>query len=200
MLRWIHQRLEGCDCVDGCPKCCSELGTIPEGQLPHAGYEPADAISRRHAYVLTCALLGRTPDWDAFVAGQREAGEQAAVPKTRDALMRIVDQVIGSPDGEYRDGTWTELFKHWMNLSGAFIADVKWLDEWPTTLSDKTLGIYSSSENVVYVKPGVTEQSLRQTLVHEFRALLAVPQRRVRSGDAPSLVRSQAVLRRHARH
>jgi len=190
LLRQTLRRLERCDCDDGCSACCGGLGTIPVHLLPHQGFEPQDAVSRKGAYLLTCAALGKKPDWRRFYEGQRrrrQLGGDEEGPSATDAdMQRLLDEVLGLPDekGVMRGGLWQELFgapphpsaeagtpsteapgsTAWMVLRTSFLAPA----QWSSTLPDNAVGVYLPGSNQVEVRPGESEDTVRETLVHEY--------------------------------
>jgi len=190
ILRRVHRRLERCDCDNGCSACCGGLGTIPREQMPRPGFEPEDVISRRGAYLLACAALGRKPDWDRYYEGQRRrrqpGGDGTGPAITESELQRLLDEILGRPDnqGVLRGGLWQELFgapsatqkgqeeagssgpspATLMLLRKEFLAPARWAAEIPEGVA----GFYAPGPNQVEVRPGMTADMVRETLVHEY--------------------------------
>lgn len=190
LLRRVHRRLERCDCDDGCSACCGGLGTIPVHLLPREGFEPQDAVSRKGAYLLTCATLGKKPDWKRFYEGQqrrRQPGEEGEGPSATDAeLQRLLDEILGLPDqeGTMRGGLWQELFGEpprptgqardpsteapgstaWMVLRRAFLAPA----QWNSAMQENWMGLYRPGTNQIEIRPGMSEDAVRETLIHEY--------------------------------
>lgn len=163
LMDWMHERLESCDCRDGCSRCCGGLGTTPvSSSLPH--FTAEDQISRSGAYLLTCGLLGRSPDWERF-------GEDALAGRTDQRisdrqLARFVEELIGTEAGNFLDGLWHRLFGQHMTLDRSFVAAATWMDG--ENDRPDCAGYYNSASNVVFIRPGPTLSYLRETIFHEF--------------------------------
>lgn len=166
-LNWAWERLENCACKDGCSACCVGLGKIPALLLPAEGFREEDAISRKGAYVLVGALLGRKLDWTRFKAGGEDEEEPPKpLPEGGDELARALAEIVGTAQGQYRDGEWHKLFRGFMDLDGAWLAAASWEDPW--SMEECYIGYYDPNSNRVRVKKGVGGPGLRLILLHEF--------------------------------
>jgi hypothetical protein len=94
LLEWVVERLESCDCKDGCSRCCGGLGSIPEKEMGGYRFEPEDAVSRYGAYLLGCRLLGRGPNDRAYYGGKGLNAEERMLKPTgtKEELGRIVGE------------------------------------------------------------------------------------------------------------
>ena len=171
LLAWTHQRLERCDCADGCSMCCGGLGVLSlaeweasEGQYG-AKFTTADVVTRRGAYWLTCLLLGVDPDWQAFVEGSRRGPDSNDGVVDEDDLQTLVAEVIGTKAGQYRDGLWTQLFGDRMVLPPARVAPAEWLAD---DQAPGAAGLYVTGSNQVKIRRGLDRLFLREVIVHEF--------------------------------
>jgi len=167
---WVHERLEACDCDDGCSACCGGLGVMPLADYEHGHdslhYGPGDVISRKGAYLLACAVLGREPDWRAYL--RRCDGDDGLAPLTDAALQGLVRQVIGTEAGAWTDGLWSrDLFGEQMAFAPTDVASVQWMvDDDPR--GDGSVGFYVSGHNEIHLRAGRTEEEVLATLVHEL--------------------------------
>ncbi len=171
ILDWAHERLERCDCADGCSMCCGGLGTLSLDEWKESAgrYGPKftedDTVTRRGAYYLTCLLLGKEPDWRAFKEGNR-GGTEGDDPVVSDGdLQGLVAEVIGTPSGQYRDGVWTQIFGDRMPLPVDRVAAAGWM---PGGDSDGVAGLYFSGTNQVQVRKGLPPIVTRQVILHEY--------------------------------
>ncbi len=167
MFDSIHQRLERCDCEDGCSICCGALGTIPRSLLPRHGYENEDAISRSGAYQLVCGILGRTADWEEFGRGKVDR-LAPPITGTESQLSQLVAEVIGTEVTGYTDGLWHKLFGGSMRLTAGSLAQAEWMDAATMLAHAAFAGFYSPADNRVVVRPHADVVYLKEVLVHEF--------------------------------
>lgn len=163
ILNEMHDRLVACDCDDGCARCCGGLGALPSTRAEEfVGYEPADLVSRRGAYVLVCEILGRDPDWTRFVAEPPEAVEPE--PLADDVLQRLYREIVGTPESEHRDGTWHRLLGHLMELPAGKIPPARFA----TSEASDWAGLYVTPDNIILVRPDIGEEYLKEVLFHEL--------------------------------
>lgn len=204
-LKEVHSRLESCDCQEGCSVCCGGLGTVPESLLPRDGFLPQDAVSRRGAYLLVCAVLGKAPDWDKFHAGarrRRAGGDDDGRPVPVN-LKALLDEILGLPDpgsGMLRGGVWSQLFQDMMVLNQDFLASADWAD----TLQHGAAGLYNSGTNQVSIDRSLPEDNVREVIVHEFTHNWQFKEgsfdldRHMRSAEAQQFFEGKLVIEGHA--
>ena len=171
LFEWVHDRLERCECEDGCSACCAGLGVISRaeatGRYEARHYGDGDVVSRRGAYLLACAVLGREPDWDAYHR-RAASGPSGKPPETDADLAALVKRVIGTEARGYVDGLWSRvLFGDRMSFRVEDVAPVAWMaDDDP--MPEQVTGYYRSGINDIRIRKGRDEDELITTLVHEF--------------------------------
>jgi hypothetical protein len=169
IVEWAHDRLLNCHCDDGCSVCCGGLGTVSvkefESDGTRARFTERDQISRWGAYVLCCLLLGQEPDRTAFEAGPRASIETFTTD--HDDLQPMVDDVIGTPEGRYQDGIWTQLFGELMVLPPDQVATAHWMEE-PPPERKGCIGYYSPAVNRVHIGRGLDPIATREVIAHEY--------------------------------
>lgn len=199
-LKWVHARLEQCRCDDGCSMCCGGLGTVTEAEYKASGdrirFSEVDVVSRWGAYVLVCQLLGLRVDKDRFTGVPRVDVEQS----TDADLKSLVTEVLGTAQGNYRDGLWTRLFADTMVLPPPRVSEASWI----ASGHEDSAGYYASGENRVYLKRGRTRSQSKETLTHEYTHNWQWVgdafdlERHVRSGEALRYFEGKLVIEGHA--
>jgi hypothetical protein len=170
------EALEGCDCEDGCSACCGGLGTIDmigwkEGNFDPEWFTEADVVSRKGAYRLACALTGREPNWDLFGAkkgtgvddGTETSGPVVQPPPSE--LRALVTEIVGTRNGDLKDGLWTKLFGPRMKLDPNWLATYRWAVEADEVDAPAW---YSPGDNETVYRPHSEKLSLQATIVHEY--------------------------------
>ena len=171
-LSWISDRLVDCDCDDGCAQCCGGLGTVPASRWTPAlapRYSEADIVSRRGAYELVCAVLGRAPDRERFARGARRRTAlptDELGPRTQAHLERLRAEVLGTEQGDHEDGEWFALFDDLMRVPASDLAEARWASE--DEYDQPWAGWYRAGVNEVVVMPRGDDDSNKRTLLHEY--------------------------------
>ena len=188
-LQFVWRRLLDCDCVDGCSRCCAGLGLASladyeQGRVRHDQYAAEDLVSRRGGYVMACALLGRSPDWRRFATG---AGPRLGPPVPGEApptttfpppeelppitsdeeLAALLAETIGTKDGRYQDGIWTDLFGALMELEAEHVAQASWMPEDDPKIN-RCAGYYRFPANIVRLKSYPDRELLKEIIIHEY--------------------------------
>jgi hypothetical protein len=207
MLPWVKERLEACDCQDGCAACCGGLGTIPRSDWSAVGrvqehFSEWDVVSRSGAYRLACALAGCQPNWERY--GRKPvAPPPGTTPPTDSELMRMVTEILGTRERRYRDGTWTEMFGDHMAFDPEKVAPALWMGA-DDPMKRTCLGYYTWPANLVRILPGRPRLDTLATIVHEYahnwQWTGAFDQQRLQESDeAKAYFEGKLVIEGHAR-
>ncbi len=210
VLPWMIDRLESCDCVDGCAACCGGLGTIPlaawnSGRaISPEHFTERDVVSRVGAYRLVCALAGRPANWQRFgrkpIGPQRPGGD----PPTDSELQRMVTEIIGTRESGYLNGRWSDMFGERMKLDPGRVAPASWMEQPDCDEHPNWLGYYQPGANEVHVRPGGARPDTLKTIVHEYTHNWQWTgdfdmQRLHRSDEAKQYFEGNLVIEGHAR-
>lgn len=172
VLDFVIERLERCDCDDGCAACCGGLGTIPlpvftTREVAPEHFTEQDVISRAGAYRLACALAGRPPNWQVYGSKPTGVHPPGGEPPSAEELEQLVRSIIGTPP-RYTSGPWSAMFRQNMVLDPDSVAQAVWMDQAEIDGNPDTAGFYQPSSNVVHILPGRPRPRTLQTIVHEY--------------------------------